>query len=219
MIGQTWTFQNAYGDTTTIDIQAAPVTDYVPSGCTVWHFAKNNDRAYWSPSTPNAENWQIVCPAADSSWYSIGNLISYPTGCFYCSGPFFETQDVQSTEAGKFPYIMVPALATEGIRISVNTNYANYIITGNTSAELTYNSVVSSSNRSPFAPTVPWTTNATIEQVSTPLYTGLALMNDQHEGAFNEHWFFAPGLGLVEIQPVVGGQGPVDPNLTIKRVH
>lgn len=224
MIGQTWTFQNAYGDTTTIDIQAAPVTDYIPAGCTVWHFAKNNARAYWSPGVPSAENSQIVCPAPDGSWYSIGNLISFPSGCSYCSGPFFETQDVQPTEAGKFPYIMVPASATEGIRISVSTNYANYILTGDTTADLTYNSIVAPQNRSPFFPLVPWVTNATIAQVSTPLYTGIAMVNDQHEGEVNERWKFAPGLGLVEIQPVHGGSD-TDPettdgtNLTIKRVH
>lgn len=224
MIGQTWSFQNSYGDITTIDIQAAPVTDYVPQGCTVWHFAKTTIRAYWSPGTPNAENWQIVCPAADGSWYSIGNLVGFPSGCSYCAGPFFETQDVQPTEPGKLPYIMVPASATSRQTATVSTNYANYIITGSTTAALTYDSVVTAQNRSPFFPTVPWTTNATIEQIITPLYSGPALANDQHEGIVNERWFFAPGLGLVEIQPVHGGSD-TDPettdgaNLTIKRVR
>jgi hypothetical protein len=89
MVGETWTFQNSYGDITIIDIQAAPMTDYVPTGCTVWHFSKTVARAYWSPGTPSAENWQIVCPAADGSSYAIGNLTAYPNGCSYCSGPFF----------------------------------------------------------------------------------------------------------------------------------
>jgi hypothetical protein len=216
MIGQTWTFQNAYGDITTITVSAAPTTNYVPIGCAVWDFKKNNARAYWSPGNIAAENLQVLCPQPDGSWNSIMNLSNFPAGQAPGTTPFVETQQVQPSEPGKLPYILIPANGST----SVSTSYLNYIDL----TQLTYNSIVSPGNLSPFFPTVPWTTNGQIAQVDTPIYKGPALVSDQHEGIVNERWYFAPGLGLVQIQPVHGGSD-TEPetidgaNLTIKRIH
>ena len=215
MVGQTWTFQNSYGDVTTIQVSAAPVTNYIPAGCVVWDFKKNNARAYWSPGNTTAENLQVLCPQKDGSWNSILNLSNFPDGQAPSTTPLIETQEVQPNEPGKLPYILIPASGS----ISVSTAYINYIDL----TQLTFNSIVDPAHQSPFFPVVPWTTNGMIAQVDTPIYKGPALVSDQHEGVVNEKWYFAPGLGLVEIQPIHGGSD-TDPettdgiNLTIKRV-
>jgi hypothetical protein len=85
--------------------------------------------------------------------------------------------------------------------------------------ELTYDSVITG----PAIAEVFWSTDSYIEQVTTPVYSGPALVSDQREGTCgHEKWYFAPGLGLVKVQPMndsSAGCVAEDPALTMSRVQ
>jgi hypothetical protein len=73
-IAETWTFQNGYGDISTIDVM--PQAD----GSTVWHYLKNADRAYWMPDGKSAEIYFFLERDAAGTWYSTGGHIIAPFG-------------------------------------------------------------------------------------------------------------------------------------------
>lgn len=63
-------------------------------------------------------------------------------------------------------------------------------------------------------PDTPWTSVITMQNVDTPVYFGPAIANDEYEGchpdnlncgAAHETWYFAPGIGLVEINALWEG--------------
>jgi hypothetical protein len=214
MTGQTWIFQNGYGDKTFISLEQPPLGTY--SGCSVWHYTKDNARAYWQPGVAGADLHFVLCRQADGTWMSKAILANLP--------PLLLTQNVGRSGDGKIPYLIIPRSASEGSVVSDDTSYISFILFGS----MTWESIESS-----VQPTsIDWRTDSSIEFVSTPVYSGPALVSEQWEsysgpcfppgqhGCAHEKWYFAPRIGLVRVVPIDIGAGTLaDPNLVMVRIR
>lgn len=193
---ETWTFQNAYGDLTFIDINPTDATH------SVWHYSKNAARAYWAPGADSAEVWFDIENDGLGNWYSTGGIFLAPVG----PDPILNVPYSVVTKAPNArPYLIMSAQTG----FNYTTIFDDTYPVGGTTLHTDMNS--------------RWATSTYTAQVSTPVYTGLAYVSDQWEGpCLHETWYFAPGFGLVEVNPVnegtcTGGPTP-DPNIIMKRI-
>lgn len=208
-IGQTWTFQNGYGDMSKISIEAGPV---VINGISVpgplMHFTKKNARAWWQPGTDLAELWFPLVngslSANTSGWTSAGSKMDFPLGCWFCASFTHAEQNV-------FPSLGAYLIAPSG-PFAVSTSYTSHWTRDDGAS---YNTTVS------------WRTDAVTGTVSSPLYTGPGLIvtvregceaGDTSNGCYFEEYDSAPSLGWVRVVPFNQGRGPVDPLLAMERV-
>ncbi len=219
MIGQTWVFTNGYGDRSTIEIQSAPAC--VAGICgnnVVFHYTKTACRAYWLPGVCGAELWFTLHQETDGSWRSIASKMRFPEGCplGLCrphDAPTVVTQNVVAIPGKPLPYGIIPASGSSAQHTIVRTGYKSHWQSGVLTDE-------------PVKPNFPvskvsWSTATWVETVTTPL-TGDApvncLVSHQTEDSVEEHWCFAPGVGLVYVAPLRAGK-PLDPMLVMKRVR
>lgn len=195
-VAGTWTFQNGYGDLTWIE--KIPVD----SLHTIWHYSKNAARAYWAPTAEQAELWFDLEDDGNGNWYSTGGIFLAPVG----ANPILNVAYTVVTKAGhQRPYLIMPAKTG----FSYSTLFDDTYPVGGTQLNTDVNS--------------HWGTASYTEQVTTPLFTGLAYVSDQTEGqCIHEKWYFAPGLGLVQVIPLDEGScngGPAfDANIIMKRI-
>ncbi|MBZ5523383.1 MAG: hypothetical protein LAP21_14195 [Acidobacteriia bacterium] len=218
MIGQTWVFENGYGEQSTIEVQASPPC--VAGVCeenVVFHYTKSACRAYWQPGICGAELWFTLHREADGSWRDIGSKIIFPTGCPYelCiphNARTVLTQNVLPMPGRPLPYTVIPASGSTE-HTMVRTEYKSHWQRG----------VLTDEPVTPDFPVrnVKWSTATWVETVTTPL-TGKdpvnCLVSHQTEDSVEEHWCFAPRLGLVSVIPVRANK-PLDPRLTMKRIR
>jgi hypothetical protein len=178
------------------------------------HITKTACEAYWAIGACDAETWFVLSPVADGSWIAAASLINFPTELpAWVGGHHLTTQDYVTPEGSPTPYLIVPAGAVAGKMDSRVTSYLRY----DGYDELTYNSVVSATATAQ----VFWRTDSYLESVTTPVYSGPALVSEQWEGTCgHEKWYFAPGLGLVKVVSLNDGSGCVatDPALSMSRV-
>lgn len=226
MIGQTWTFHNGYGDTTTISIEPAPaVAAGFGGNNVVFHFRKDNARAYWNPGTPDAELWFVLHQQADTSWTSTASLISFPKSCIFCKNPpnwTSLTANVRPIDGMPMPYGIIPAAAKSDTKTMIDTMYDLHMAFND--AEPDFADITLTQ---PTVAQVPWRNNFYIEYEFLPIYSGPVIASEQWEGpcfpvmqagCAHEIWYFAPGIGLVEIAPINLGAGDnADPQLTMYR--
>ncbi|HET7871033.1 MAG TPA: hypothetical protein VFL42_00885 [Terriglobales bacterium] len=160
----------------------------------VWHYTKSHSRAYWSPGVKGAELWFNLERDETGAWYSTGGRVVFPEGCPWCSPGSQDFSYQVAPDPGKArPY--------------------KIIASGFSSYETTFNDIG-------VADTF-WQTASYMERVSTPFYTGVGLVSEQHEGqCVIEKWTFAPGLGLIKVEPKDAGDCKgLDPNLTMVRIR
>jgi hypothetical protein len=108
---ETWSFKNAYGDLSWIQVSPQP------DGSTVWHFTKNNCRAWWTPGACSAElyfNLSLI----DGKWYSTGGHILFPFGAPWDSTPLDLVYQVFSDPGMPRPYLIIADSGT-----SVDTTF------------------------------------------------------------------------------------------------
>jgi hypothetical protein len=207
-------FQNGNGQQTFIDVEKAPASDFLASGSLVLHYTKTACAAYWAIGTCDAEVWFVISPVSDGSWIAAASLINFPTDVPAWAGHHLTTQNYVTPKGSPAPYLIVPAGAVAGKTDSRVTSYLRF----DRYDELTYNSVISGAALAQ----VFWRTDSYLESVTTPVYSGPALVSEQWEGTCgHEKWYFAPGLGLVKVQPINDGSAgcvPEDPALTMSRV-
>jgi hypothetical protein len=220
MIGQTWTFQNGFGDISTIDIQAAAFCEagICDGKSVVMHFAKTVCRSYWQPGVCGAELWFVIHLEADGSYRAIASKVKFPQGCPYSlcvpsTAPTLTTQNPQPIAGMPLPYTVIPALGTEGQSATVKTAYTSFWQTG----------VLTDDAVTPNFPVtrVPWSTTSGVQQVTTPMTgTVKALVSEQREGLVHEIWYAVPGIGFVEFAALDFGNGKgLNPLLTMKRIQ
>jgi hypothetical protein len=219
MIGQTWVFENGYGEQSAIEVQTAPAC--VAGVCgenVVFHYTKSACRAYWQPDICGAELWFTLHREADGSWRDLSSKIIFPAGCPYdlClphDARVVLTQNVLPIPGRPLPYTIIPARGSSAEHETVRTEYKSHWQRG----------VLTDAPVTPDYPVrnVKWSTAAWVETVTTPL-TGKdpvnCLVSHQIEDKVEEHWCFAPGLGLVSVVPVRANK-PLDPRLAMKRIH
>jgi hypothetical protein len=209
MIGQTWTFENGYGDQTFIQVQSAPFCAFgiCDGKSVVWVFTKSNDRAYWDPGFAS-ELWFYLHLEADGSWACIG--FEWTEN----GTPKSASISLLPGWSGK-PYTIVPSSSTA---VAVNTAYRADWQTGLTdSAAVTPDGSWVST----------WTTYSSAESFSSPLTGSVrTLVSKQCEGGNSgscdlvvETWHFCPGVGLCGVTPASDAKGAVvHPKLTMVRV-
>lgn len=218
MIGQTWTFQNGYGDITMVEVQSAPFDAAGTHGThIILHFVKTADRAYWGVNIPQAEDHFLMFQNPDGSWRGVADIPTLPQSCPWCSGHTLETLNPRPVPGLPLPYMIVPASITEGQVISNPTQYEMWQLWDINTIDDIVNPPTPSEQGSDMGG-VNWNTEFSIEDVSTPAYTGLAVVSHQFEGCNEEKWYFAPNIGLVEIIPIANCI-PFDVNIIIKRIH
>lgn len=213
--GTTWTFQNGYGDMTWITQQSPTPSDYLPAGSINWVFQKSSCRAYWGEGICDSLIHFVLAQQPDGSWISPATLFYFPTQIpDYMNGHRMLTMNITQVPGQPVPYSIIPASGTAGFTLSVQTSYDRW----EAFDSYTFSSILSVAG-SPHD-RVSWKTVSYLENVSTPLYTGVALVSEQFESqCIHEKWYFAPGFGLVEIMPLDNGScSPSDPLLTLKRV-
>lgn len=228
MVGQTWTFKNAYGDTTLIRIEHAPAEG--AAGFTgnnvVFHYTKSNTRAYWNPGTPKAELWFVLHEQPDGSWSSTASLINFPQSCGFCTDPpnwKTLTANVRPVSGMPIPYSIIPASARR-VKVLVDTAYQLYMLFNGPEPDFSEVPLVQSAGN---ASGTPWRNSFYVEDVATPVYSGPAMVSEQWEGpcfptmlpgCAHEKWYFASGLGLVKVIPLnIGAGDNADPKLTMLR--
>jgi hypothetical protein len=219
MIGQTWVFQNGYGDQTVINVQPAQFCEagICDGKSVIWHYTKSPCRAYWQPGVCGAELWFVIHQEADGSWRSIASKINFPKGCPYSlcepsTAATVATQNPQAIPGMPLPYTVIPASGTSGQAYTTKTAYISWWQIGVlTDDVVALNFPVTR---------VAWSTTSGVEQIDTPK-TGAAnaLVSEQFEDTVHEKWWFAPGLGLVKVAPIDQGHRRFDPKLVMLRVR
>lgn len=198
-IAETWTFENARGELTWVDI--IPVDE----NHTTWHYRKIATGAYWAPTTPQAELWFDMEKDSTGAWYSTGGVVNEPIGCSVCVGPIIMQRYPVATKAGQNrPYLIIPADSAQPVSTAI---FDDMFPIGNGLLNTAVNE--------------QWQTFTGTEFVSTPVYTGMALISDQWEGVcIHEKWWFAPGFGMVKVAPLFEGVCALDdPDETMVRIN
>lgn len=203
MIGETWTFQNGNGAINTFEIQAVPANAGCRDGNNLAiHMTKTVTNTYWQMGAPAAEVFTLLHQNPDGSWRATANLINMPQGSLF-SGPMVVTSDIiDNRPEMPLPYMIAPMDTSTGQHFIFETRSS-----GTGAQGLSY--VCNIPDGTPLAGPMDgeyWRTDFYIENVSTPLYSGPAIVSDQFEGVCgHEKWYFAPNLGIVEIKPLNDG--------------
>lgn len=214
MINSVWKFQstcpNGVVATTTIEVQPAPSGSGLD---TVWHYTKSDVCTYWNPGD-QSELWFGLNKSGDGSWSST----KFEAICQFCI--VGNTQgSVTIKTSGIGGYMVIPP-----DRPTSTTGQSGYFPCW-TLGVLTWQT--DDCNVAGEAP-IAWRTDGYMAEVSTPAYTGPALVSEQQEGncpesCTHEKWYFAPNLGIVEIEQLerVSTRGVVvpEPPTTLVRVN
>lgn len=211
MEGQIWTFANSLGDETSIEVEPVPPSNLYPANCVVWSYAKSRSRAYWSPGAIGAILQFVLCPLTDGSWVSAGSVMQGTTGLGGQGAPWKVTQNVVQIPGDYPAYLIIPASGS-ATAITTNTAYQGYSLSG----VETFNSVIN--DPSTTTRTVPWRSVVYTTNICVPYqnFCGQVLANSVFEmgnsncdistfqgvGCINEIYYFAPGLGMVQIDVV-----------------
>ena len=229
--GDVWTFVNGYRDTTTITIEAAPDSVACRSGRnTIWHYRKQNARAYWLPGVDQAEIQFVLHQDPDSSWRSIASVIRLPKSCPWCNGATsFTWQILDNQPGGPQGYQIIPPSLAPGQRVSTGETHADAL---GGPGILRLDCIVPAGQlTTPVGHGAQWRTDFYLEMVATPVYSGPAAVSEQWEncnalranvGCGHEKWWFAPGWGLVKVWQINSGsgvEGDLDSRLAMKRVR
>lgn len=257
MIGQTWLFTNGYGDICTIAIESpGPVHRNNPDGSMldvtwtdpnqfvagrggnnlVMHETKNNARC-WNGLLFDMEVWFPLHQNPDGSWRSTAVLADMPHGCPWCGANgapttdhvFFTSDAIDNQPGMAFPYMIAPPTTKTGDHFIFESRVNS-----------TFDLLLTFDNRIPDGTPLTgptggeyFRTDFYIENVSTPVYSGPAIVSDQFEGPCgHEKWYFAPGKGIVRIETLTDGgeiknnpicvnaaPGTHDPLLAIERIN
>ena len=213
------TFVNGYGDHTWFDYYPVPLGEQLcnnPIGAPqiVQHVTKDNPRTYFGWTDQPAELWGVLAKH-DGLWSFNGSVMQ-----------FAQSDGTISTMSGMNVFDDVPHYfyaMTPGVAVSTGFNKT---LTGSGHFRILYNvwymgCLNAGDTGTTDLRTLQTWSKFSVENVSTPVYSGPALRVDLAEGIGalskpdqRENWWFAPGWGVVQIKPV----SKTDPALIIKRV-
>lgn len=214
-VGDTWTFEsfcNNAKQTTTVTIEAAPDNAAGTVGHhIILHFTKTDACAYWGITAAQAEDRFLMLELPEGGWRGVADIPTFPQSCTWCKGHTSVTLNWHPVPGMSIPYMIVPASITEGQITQIPTQYHMFELWDvNTTDDI--------SSTGDDAGFINWETDFSVENVTTPIYSGLAVVSHQFEGCNEEKWYFAPNFGLVQIVPL-GTCTAIDPNKIIKRIH
>jgi hypothetical protein len=200
MVGQTWMFQNALGDTTRIDVQPS-----LYASCAVLFITKSTSRAYWSPGSAGAKVQFEICLQSDGGWYSSRSIMSGDTDAGGSPLSWKATSNVGLVPSMPRAYQIIPPSGGSHRARSVSSKFRNYHL----DQILTFSDITQ--NPDARIGDVEWETDSFVESMCVPYrkFCGNVLLVTQLEhctsetelsdGCVRERWGWAPGLGLVSI--------------------
>jgi len=199
--GQAWDMKDTVsGDLTHFETlavkhagcQAGPLLDM--------HITKQNAQDYWQPGLAGAEvHWIMQQDRMTGDWRAAVALIGY-------SAPLGPPHTVDYLWRDSNAYLVVPGIAHSNPQERVGCAQWWAGLNSQTTSCLKKVGIET--------PCARWTAKLSIQNVETPVYSGPALLNEEFEGcAANEEtpsqtqcphelWYFAPKVGLVEINAV-----------------
>lgn len=204
--GDSWVMENKFGDQTYYDIEAAPADAACEFGENfIMHVRKSAARTYWGDGIEGAEDRELFRRDANGEIRGLADIPYFPDSCPWCNGVDEETINWRPVPGEPLPYITVPSAVISGQVIKIPTNYQGYIAPSiNTTqcvAEPQY-----------YYTEVRWESDFYVEEVDTPAYRGPAVVSEQFEGngpsPVHEKWYFAPGVGLVQVDSYLTGGEP-----------
>jgi hypothetical protein len=195
--GQSWHMVNQFGDVTTWSVEAVPAN----SSCETdggrmlgLRITKDNPRTYWGLGIPEASDLWVLHQDPDGSWRSVQDTPSFPQSCPWCSGNTSATLDWRPIPGRPIVNTVIPAGISKGQTVGAPTAYHLYEAWQTTTLEC----IAAPSTDKGVQEGMLF--QESLVMIDTPVYSGWGMLTDQHEQGVHEKWYFAPGIGLVEIQ-------------------
>jgi hypothetical protein len=199
--GQSWDMKDTVsGDLTHFDTLAVQHAGCEPGRLLDMHITKQYTQDYWQPGLAGAEvHWIMQQDRISGDWRAAVSLIGYSTW----NGP---PHTVDYLWQDPNAYVVVPAIAYSNPQERVGCAQWWADFNSQTTSCLQKVGIETPSTR--------WTARLSIQNVETPIYSGPALLNEEFEGCeanketpnqtqcAHELWYFAPKVGLVEINAV-----------------
>lgn len=200
--GQSWDMKDTVsGDLTHFETLAVKQAGCEPGHLLDMHITKQYTQDYWQPGLAGAEvHWIMQQNRMSGDWRAAASLIGYSASW---SGPphtvDYLWQDLNA-------YLVVPAIAYSNPQQREGCAQWWADFNNETTSCLQKVGIKTLSAR--------WTAKLSIQNVETPVYSGPALLNEEFEGCevnketpnqtqcAHELWYFAPKVGLVEINAV-----------------
>lgn len=184
-IGQKWDMvADVTGDVTHFEIVNAPTTDHADA--VNIHVTKTQTRAYWQPGSADAEIWWGMRQLADSRWVADYSIVQ----------PGLQRLDYLHADTNSY-MVLPPRGAPAGDYLG---HSQDTWCSGDAYCTIPLVKVT-------------WLARISYPTVDTPVYKGPALLNEEFEcgepidineidnplKCAHELWYFAPNIGLVEI--------------------
>jgi len=199
--GQSWDMK----DTVSGDLTHFETLDVHNAGCHPgtlldMHITKEYAQDYWQSGLAGAEvHWIMQQDRVSGDWRAAISLISYSVP----SGP---PHTIDYLWQDSNAYLVVPGTAY--------SNPQERIGCAQWWADRNSQTTSCLKNVGIETPTARWAAKLSVQNVETPVYSGPALLNEEFEGCAanketpsqtqcpHELWYFAPRIGLVEINAV-----------------
>ena len=199
--GQSWDMKDTVsGDLTHFETLAVEHAGCQPGRLLDMHITKQNTQDYWQAGLAGAEvHWIMQQDRMSGDWRAAVSVIGY-------SAPSGPPHTVDYVWQDSNAYLVVPGIAYSNPQERVGC--AQWWADLNTQTTSCLDKVGIET------PSARWTAKLSIQNVKTPVYSGPALMNEEFEGCAankgtpsqtqcpHELWYFAPRVGLVEINAV-----------------
>ena len=204
-VGTQWDMQNDLGDVTHFSIEAAPENDACETGNHIaMHITKTMARTWWGVGFAGAEDHFNLSIDADGSYRGIADINQNVNGLD------FMTINWRPVPGDASPYMIVPPYFVRGTTQTTPTFYHGYMLRHVNTNDCTMGDEDIG--------LIDWKSSFYESTVSTPIYSGWAMVSEQTENCANpavfcgahERWYFAPGIGLVMIDADI---------MTIKRIN
>lgn len=199
--GQSWDMKDTVsGDLTHFETLAVEHAGCQAGRLVDMHITKQNPQDYWQPGLPGGEvHWIMQQDRVSGDWRAAVSLIAYNAP----SGP---PRTVDYLWQDSNAYLVIPGRAYSNPQEREGCAQWWYTRNGETNSCLEKVGLET--------PCARWTAKLSIQHVETPVYSGPALLNEEFEGCKadqetpdqtqcpHELWYFAPKIGLVEINAV-----------------
>lgn len=199
--GQSWDMKDTVsGDLTHFEALAVQQAGCERGRLLDMHITKQYAQDYWSPGLAGAEvHWIMQQDRMGGDWRAALSLIGY-------SAPNGPPRTIDYLWQDSNAYLVVPAIAYSNPQ--ERQGCAQWWDDRNNETTSCLQKVGTESL------SARWTAKLSIQNVETPVYSGPALLNEEFEGCdrneetskqtqcAHELWYFAPKVGLVEINAV-----------------
>ena len=199
--GQSWDMKDTVsGDLTHFETLPVQHAGCQPGRLVDMHITKQYQQDYWQSGLEGAEiHWILQQDPMNGDWRAAVSLIGYSAQ----SGP---PHTVDYLWQDSNAYLVVPAIAYSNPQERVGCAQWWADRDSQTTSCLQKLGIETPSAR--------WTAKLSIQNVETPVYSGPALLNEEFEACeankempnqtqcAHELWYFAPKVGLVEINAV-----------------